>query len=106
VGDGDSEFTEQHGIGFDSLHHIYVADTGNMRIQVFSPNGEFLSKWGSMGAGADQFLMPQDIAIDPQDNLYIIDIGDAHPEISYIGNFLEENRDLTQTSCDDTETIG
>jgi hypothetical protein len=59
-----------------------------------------------MGAGADQFLMPQDIAIDSQDNLYIIDVGDAHSELSYIGNFLEKNRDLTQTSCDDTETIG
>jgi hypothetical protein len=57
-----------------------------------------------MGAGADQFLMPQDIVIDSEDNLYIADVGDAHSELSYIGNFLKENRNLTQTSCDESGT--
>ena len=103
VGEGDGEFTEHHGIAFDSLHHVYVVDTGNKRVQIFSPDGKFLGKWGSMGAGNDQFLMPQDIAIDSEDNLYISDVGDAHPEISYIENFLEENKNLTQTSCQSAE---
>jgi DNA-binding beta-propeller fold protein YncE len=103
AGEGDGEFTEHHGIGFDSAHHVYVADTGNLRVQIFSSDGDFLGKWGSMGAGPDQFLMPQDIVVDSEDSLYIVDVGDAHSELSYIGNFLNENKDLTQTSCDDTE---
>jgi DNA-binding beta-propeller fold protein YncE len=86
------------------LNRVYVMDTSNLRVQIFSPDGEFLGKWGSMGANADQFLMPQDIVFDSDDNLYIVDVGDAHSELSYIGNFLEENRDLTQPSCGNTET--
>ena len=104
VGEGDGQFREHHGIGFDSLNRVYVMDTSNLRVQIFTPEGKFLGKWDSMGANADQFLMPQDIVFDPDDNLYIVDVGDAHPEISYIGKFLEENRDLTQPSCGDTET--
>jgi DNA-binding beta-propeller fold protein YncE len=95
VGKSDGQFKEQHGIGFDSLHHVYVVDTANERVQIFSPDGKFLGKWGSMGAAKDQFIMSQDIAIDSEDNLYISDVGDAHPEISYVRNLLEENKELT-----------
>jgi hypothetical protein len=56
-----------------------------------------------MGSGDDQFLMPQDIAIDSSQNVYISDVGDAHPEISYIERALKENADLAQRSCDETE---
>jgi hypothetical protein len=43
-----------------------------------------------MRAANNQFIMPQDIAIDSEDNLYISDIGDAHTELGGIRNFLEE----------------
>jgi hypothetical protein len=33
--------------------------------------------------------MPQDIVIDSNDNVYLSDIGGAHPELSYIRSFLE-----------------
>jgi DNA-binding beta-propeller fold protein YncE len=92
------QFDEHHGIDFDSAGYVYVADTANQRIQVFTPDGKFIRAWGERGAGNDQFLMPQDIAIH-SDNIYISDVGDAHPEISYIKKSLEENKDLTQTSC-------
>jgi hypothetical protein len=59
-------------------------------VQIFSPDGKFLGKWGSMRAANNQFIMPQDIAIDLEDNLYISDIGDAHTELGGIRNFLEE----------------
>ena len=104
MGEKDGEFKEHHGIGFDSRNHVYVVDTSNLRVQIFSPDGKFLGKWGSMGTNPDQFIMPQDIAVDSEDNIYIVDVGDAHSELSYIGKFLEENRNLTQASCGDTET--
>jgi hypothetical protein len=46
--------------------------------------------------------MPQDIAIDRYDNVFISDVGDAHPEISYVKNTLAENKNLTQ-DCDGAE---
>jgi DNA-binding beta-propeller fold protein YncE len=102
LGNEPGQFTEHHGIDFDSSGHVYVADTANQRIQVFTPNGELIKFWGTEGAGDDQFLMPQDIAIDSSQNVYISDVGDAHPEISYIERALEENVDLTQRRCDET----
>jgi hypothetical protein len=35
--------------------------------------------------------MPQDSVIDSNDNVCVSDIGKAHPEISYIRSYLEDN---------------
>lgn len=48
----------------------------------------------------DQFIMPQDIAIDSSDNVFISDVGDAHPEISYVEKVLQENKDQSRTTCE------
>ena len=37
------------GIAVDQEGNVYVADTANNRIQVFSSNGTFISKWGRYG---------------------------------------------------------
>ena len=81
-GRDNGQFSEHHGIDFDSHGHVYVTDTGNSRIQIFTTDGKFLTKWDSKGVNDNQFIMPQDIAIDSQDNIYVSDVGDAHPEIS------------------------
>ena len=36
-----------HGIAIDSSGNVYVADYGNNRIQKFTSNGNFITKWGS-----------------------------------------------------------
>ena len=41
------QFTFPHSLAVDNLGNIYVGDTGNKRIQKFSPNGTFLTSWGS-----------------------------------------------------------
>jgi hypothetical protein len=35
--------------------------------------------------------MPQDIAIDSNDKVYVSDVGVAHPDISYVSSVLESN---------------
>jgi hypothetical protein len=53
---------------------VYVADTANQRIQVFSPNGAFLFMFGTEGTGAGQFEFPMSVAIDPATgNVYVED---------------------------------
>src|SRR5205814_4416030 len=42
-GGGKGQFDNPHGIAVDSAGNIFVADTGNGRIQKFSPKGTFVT---------------------------------------------------------------
>jgi hypothetical protein len=53
--------------------HVYVSDTGNFRIQEFTPAGRFIGQVGSFGSGPGQFTWPFDLAVDPAGNLYVAD---------------------------------
>jgi sugar lactone lactonase YvrE len=50
-----------------------VVDGGNFRVQVFSPEGKFLKKFGAMGAQFGQFSRPKGIAVDAEGNVYVAD---------------------------------
>jgi NHL repeat len=52
---------------------VYVTDSGNARIQVFSPTGEFLRQIGSYGVSDGQFLAPTWVAVDPAGDVYVAD---------------------------------
>ena len=52
---------------------MYVADSGNNRVQKFDSNGNFISKFGTYGTGDGQFINPVDIAVDSSDNVYVDD---------------------------------
>jgi hypothetical protein len=48
-GHGEGEFHLPHSIAFDPDGKLYVADRANKRIQIFSPDGDFLGMWTGMG---------------------------------------------------------
>jgi DNA-binding beta-propeller fold protein YncE len=52
---------------------VYVSDTGNFRIQEFTPTGRFVGQVGSFGTGPGQFTWPFDIAVDAEGNVYVTD---------------------------------
>ena len=52
---------------------VYVSDTGNKRIQVFQPDGEFVTQWGGKGAIDGKFDEPVGIAIAPDGTVYVAD---------------------------------
>lgn len=52
---------------------IYVADTGNKRIQVFSPEGEFLGQWGGAGSLPGQLQEPVGLAFGPDGRVVVAD---------------------------------
>jgi DNA-binding beta-propeller fold protein YncE len=65
------------GVAVDSQGRVYVADHGNHRVQVFSPEGHFLAFWGREGGGPGEFRLPQGIAVDRQGNVYVSDSGNS-----------------------------
>jgi DNA-binding beta-propeller fold protein YncE len=58
-------------VGPDGL--VYVADSGNARVQVFTPQGRFVRQFGSYGSGKGQFLFSGNIAVDNAGNVYVAD---------------------------------
>ncbi|MFP5504434.1 MAG: hypothetical protein ACLGIN_18270, partial [Candidatus Sericytochromatia bacterium] len=52
---------------------VYVADTGNHRIQVFDPQGRLVGGWGTFGNGPGQLNHPRSIEVMPGGNLAVVD---------------------------------
>jgi hypothetical protein len=49
TGKGPGQFTGVKAIAIDAQGNVYVADSGNKRIQVFDGNGTFKSEFGNVG---------------------------------------------------------
>ena len=56
-GSADGQFNSPFDIAVGKSGNIYVADSGNNRIQKFDSNGNFLSTWGTTGSGNGQFRL-------------------------------------------------
>jgi hypothetical protein len=67
-GDGIGQFVTPHNVCVDRKGVVYVADRQNRRMQLFSPQGEFLSQW-------DDMWWPCDMCIDADDNMYVAEVG-------------------------------
>ena len=79
-GSGDGQLSRPHSIDVDSNSgHLYVADSGNNRVQKFTADGEFITKWGSKGTGNGQFEGLHDVTIDPSGKfVYTLELGNNH----------------------------
>jgi DNA-binding beta-propeller fold protein YncE len=90
-GKGDGQFDFPRGITVDSAGNIFVADTGNGRLQKFSSAGIFVSVIGTSGQGPAQFREPCGIAVDSSSNIYVADVGNARVQkLKPDGSFLAE----------------
>jgi uncharacterized protein (TIGR03663 family) len=72
-GNGDGQFVNPRNLAAAPNGQIYVADSGNHRIQVFDKDGNFLFKWGSEGAGPGQFSEPWGIAVAADGTVHVAD---------------------------------
>ena len=64
-GTGPGEFNTPHAIATDSKGRVYVSDRENNRIQIFSPQGEFLKQWTHLGC-------TQGLDITDKDEMWIV----------------------------------
>jgi streptogramin lyase len=76
-GAGNGQFNNPSGICADNYGNIYVADTGNHRIQKFDADGNFILKWGANGTGDGYFNYPRGLAADAQGNVYVADCNNS-----------------------------
>lgn len=72
-GTGDGEFNLPRDVAVGKDGSIWVVDAGNFRIQVFSPEGKFVRRFGSAGRFAGNFSRPKEMAIDHEGLVYVID---------------------------------
>ena len=77
AGTGPSQFNSPgtNGMALDPSGNVFVADTGNNRIQKFDHDGNFLLQWGSAGSGNGQFSSPNGLAVDGTGYVYVVDNG-------------------------------
>ncbi len=76
-------------VAFAADGTIYVADSGNSRVQVFSPDRAFLTQWGSRGTEDGQLLAPNAITVAPDGTIYVSDEGrDDIQQFDRDGRFL------------------
>lgn len=72
-GTGDGQFNSPRALAIDSSGQVYVADTDNNRIQIFTTDGEFIAKWDSQGHDNGEFYRVIAVAVDGSDNVYVLD---------------------------------
>lgn len=69
-----STFRFPHAVAVDpSSDTVYVADSGNGRIQAFDSAGRFLRAWGTRGTGYGQLSKPIGISVDARGRVYVVD---------------------------------
>uniref|UniRef100_A0A1X7VID5 SMP-30/Gluconolactonase/LRE-like region domain-containing protein n=1 Tax=Amphimedon queenslandica TaxID=400682 RepID=A0A1X7VID5_AMPQE len=107
VGEEGSEllqFSTPAGIAISPITgQVYIADSGNHRIQVLNPDLTFFHSFGSEGSANRQFNIPTDIAIDSQGLVYVTDQGNHRiqkfsPDGKFVGQFGTEGSGPGQLS--------
>ncbi len=73
-GHAPGELFQPTGIAV-SPQAVFVADTGNDRVQAFDADGTFLRAFGESGEAPGQFRRPMDLDIDAAGRVYVAELG-------------------------------
>ncbi|MBI2958053.1 MAG: hypothetical protein HYY32_04335 [Chloroflexi bacterium] len=83
-GTGPGQFMLVHRVWLDTQERVWVADRHNSRVQVFSPQGEFIKQWPC--------FRPTDVFIDRNDIVYL---GEGKPNHA-VGLYSTEGQPLAR----------
>lgn len=76
-GAGPGEFHLSHGVWVSHDGRVFVADRQNDRLQIFSPDGEFLEMWTDV-------QRPTNIFIDGEGQVYVSELSAREGGLSYV----------------------
>ncbi|MCX6927851.1 MAG: 6-bladed beta-propeller [Verrucomicrobia bacterium] len=80
-GNGPGEFNRPEGVCVDAQDRLYVADSCNHRIQVFSTDGKFIRAYGKAGKGKGELGYPYDICVDAAGRQYVCEFGNSRIQV-------------------------
>ena len=91
LGKGQLQFSSPQGIAVHpSSHQVFIADTGNHRIQVLNNNLTYSHEFGYNGRENGQFDTPVDVACDSHGNVYVADsLNKCVQVLSSSGQFID-----------------
>jgi DNA-binding beta-propeller fold protein YncE len=81
AGTGPGEFNRAEGICVDAQDRLYVADSCNHRIQIFSRDGKFIRQYGHAGSGLGELSYPYDIAVDADGYQFVCEFGNSRIQV-------------------------
>ena len=85
-------FVQPADLFVDAQGNIWVADSGNSRIQKFDAQGNYLGSLGRRGSGPGQLNEPWSVAVDAQGFIYVADtwnhrIQKYAPDFSFVSGW-------------------
>lgn len=80
-GTGDGEFNRAEGLDVDRQDQVYVADSCNHRLQIFSCEGRWLKTFGRAGKGSGELSYPYDVRIDSEGRIYVCEFGNSRIQV-------------------------
>lgn len=82
-GEDIGQFALPHGVFVDKQNQVYVADRENHRIQIFTPQGEFIKQWTDF-----REHKPCTLFIDDDDIVYVPELHQRMSILDIDGNLL------------------
>ena len=92
-GEGPGQFREPVGIAADGRGHVFVADTGNGRIQKLDRDGRFLLAW-PVASWDDRRLHEAYLACGPAAGVFVAD-----PASGRVLHYSEDGRPLADAAA-------
>jgi ABC-type Fe3+ transport system permease subunit/DNA-binding beta-propeller fold protein YncE len=81
MGDQPGEFNRAEGLCVDRRDQLYVADSCNHRVQVFSGEGKFVRAFGHAGSGRGELSYPYDLRVDVAGRVIVCEFGNSRIQI-------------------------
>jgi DNA-binding beta-propeller fold protein YncE len=88
-GSGALGFRRPLAVAIGASNVIYVADTGNARVDELDAAGRLVASWGGRGGAPGRFEQPDGIAVDRAGHVFVSDgVLDRIQEFTPAGNLL------------------
>ncbi|MGB2820974.1 MAG: hypothetical protein WBF17_08335, partial [Phycisphaerae bacterium] len=78
---GKVDLSHPEGLCYDAAGRLFVADTHNHRVLIFSPGLKLIKAIGSEGAEPGRFRLPADVAVDSRGRIIVVEFGNHRVQV-------------------------